>query len=469
MENNKESLRNIKFTKDYTKHAEGSVLVEFGDTKVICTASFEDKVPPFLKNTGTGWISAEYSMLPRSTHQRKLRESTRGKVDGRTHEIQRLIGRSLRSVIDLKKLGEKTIWIDCDVIQADGGTRTASISGAFVALAIACEKLHTNKQIKKFPINEFISAVSVGIVEDQYVLDLCFEEDSNAHVDMNVVMTGKGEFVEIQSTGEEKPFNKDQFNKLLELAEKGCSEIIDIQKDILGETIINKILGLNNLPKPKKEKIKHDNTPYINEEGKLEVVIASSNKHKIKEINEILSQHNIKLLSLDDVGFAGIEIEETGTTFEENALIKAREIMKLTGKIALADDSGLSVDALKGEPGVYSARYSGKDANDEKNNELLKKKMINVNWNNRKARFVSVIALVFPDGREGLYKGICEGTVGFEEVGQNGFGYDPLFIPDTTDDSSKTFAQLTDEEKNKISHRARALKVMSKKLDDILY
>lgn len=466
MENTKETLRNIKFTKDYTKHAEGSVLVEFGDTKVICTASFEDKVPPFLKNTGTGWISAEYSMLPRATHQRKLRESTRGKVDGRTHEIQRLIGRSLRSVIDLKKLGEKTIWIDCDVIQADGGTRTASISGAFVALAIACDKLHKNKQIKKFPINEFVSAVSVGIVENEYVLDLCFKEDSNAHVDMNVVMTGSSEFIEIQATGEEKPFNRVQFDNLLKLAEKGCKEIIKLQKEILGEELINKILGLENQPKPKKEKIKHDNTPYMND-GKLEFVIASSNKHKIKEINAILAQHNINLLSLDDVGLAGIEIEETGSTFEENAFIKAREVMKLTGKIALADDSGLMVDALNGAPGVYSARYSGVGATDKTNNELLKKNMSNINWNDRKAKFVSVIALVFPDGREGLYKGICEGLIGFEEVGENGFGYDPLFIPDT--ETEKTYAQLTDDEKNKISHRARALKIMSKKLEDILY
>lgn len=468
MEKTKESLRDIKFTTDYTKHAEGSVLVEFGDTKVICTASFEDKVPPFLKNTGTGWISAEYSMLPRSTHQRKLRESTRGKVDGRTHEIQRLIGRSLRSVIDLKKLGEKTIWIDCDVIQADGGTRTASISGAFVALAIACDRLHKNKQIKKFPLNEFVSAVSVGIVNDEYVLDLCFEEDSNAHVDMNVVMTGKGEFVEIQSTGEEKPFRREQFDNLLKLAEKGCSQIIELQKVILGEEISNKILGIENQVKVKKEKVKHDNTPYM-KDGKLEFVIASSNKHKIKEINAILSQHNINLLSLDDVNLAGIEIEETGTTFEENALIKARRIMELTGKIALADDSGLMVDALNGEPGVYSARYSGVGATDEKNNQLLKRKMTNVNWNDRKARFVSVIALAFPDGREGVYKGICEGMIGFEEIGENGFGYDPLFIPDTSSAEEKTYAQLTDEEKNKISHRARALKVMSKKLVDILY
>ena len=470
MQKQNNGLREIKFTKDYTKHAEGSVLVEFGDTKVICTASIEDKVPPFLKNSGTGWISAEYSMLPRSTHQRKIRESSRGKVDGRTHEIQRLIGRSLRSVIDLKQLGEKTIWIDCDVIQADGGTRTASISGAFVALALACDRLCRSKQLKKFPIKEFVSAVSVGIVDGDCVLDLCYEQDSSAHVDMNVVMTGKGEFIEIQSTGEERPFTRTQFNSLLELAEGGCMQIIDIQKQVLGAEITDRIHGIQPKPQaPKKERVKHDNTPYLNAEGKLEFVIASSNSHKIEEINAILAEHDIKLLSLDDVGLKGIEIEETGVTFEENAMIKAKAIMELTGKIAIADDSGLMVDVLGGEPGVYSARSSGADAHDQRNNQLLKQKLADINWNDRKARFVSVIALAFPDGREGLYKGTCEGMIGFEESGENGFGYDPLFIPDIGPDNEKTFAELSAEEKNRISHRSRALKVMSRKLEDLLY
>ena len=198
-------------------------------------------------------------------------------------------------------------------------------------------------------------------------------------------------------------------------------------------------------------------------------MIASSNSHKIEEINAILAEHDIKLLSLDDVGLKGIEIEETGVTFEENAMIKAKAIMELTGKIAIADDSGLMVDILGGEPGVYSARYSGADANDQRNNQLLKQKLADVNWNDRKARFVSVIALAFPDGREGLYKGICEGMIGFEESGENGFGYDPLFIPDIGPDNEKTFAELSAEEKNRISHRSRALKVMSRKLEDLLY
>ncbi|MDO5096086.1 MAG: ribonuclease PH [Peptostreptococcaceae bacterium] len=456
-------LRAIKFTPSCMKYAEGSVLVEFGETKVICTASFEDKVPPFLKNTGTGWVSAEYSMLPRSTQIRKTRDSVRGKIDGRTHEIQRLIGRSLRSIIDLKALGEKTIWIDCDVLQADGGTRTAAITGAYIALALACHKLKKEKLIKRFPLFDMVSAVSVGIVEKELILDLCFEEDSKAHVDMNVVMTGKGQFVEIQSTGEEKPFDLEQFNQLLALAQEGCQAITQAQREVLGEEILAQIYPRQTLVV--KEKIEYDNSPYLDEQGRLEFVIASSNEHKIREIQEILAKHNIKLLSLADLGIFGLEIEENGATFEENAMIKAKAVMELTGKIAIADDSGLAVDALDGAPGVYSARYAGEECDDYKNNKLLKQNLMSIPFEDRTARFISVIALAFPDGREGFYKGVCEGTIGFNEIGDNGFGYDPLFIPLG---SEKTFAQLTSEEKNKVSHRARALKVMSKKLSEII-
>ncbi|MBF8984363.1 ribonuclease PH [Lutibacter sp. B2] len=227
-------LRPVKITKDYLAYAEGSVLIEMGDTKVICSASIEERVPPFLKGKGTGWITAEYSMLPRSTQSRKIRESSRGKVDGRTQEIQRLIGRALRSVIDLKALGERTLWIDCDVIQADGGTRTASITGAFIALTDAIYKIYTTKKMKKFPIKNYVSAISVGVVGGQPILDLCYKEDSTAKVDMNVIMTEKKEFVEVQGTGEEAPFSREELMKLLELAEKGNTELIEIQKKILG-------------------------------------------------------------------------------------------------------------------------------------------------------------------------------------------------------------------------------------------
>ena len=211
------SVRHTKITRNYIKHAEGSVLIEVGDTKVICTASIEEKVPPFLKGTGEGWITAEYNMLPRSTATRKVRDIARLKQDGRTMEIQRLIGRALRSVVDLKALGEKTIWIDCDVIQADGGTRTTSITGAFVALVDAVNKIHRNKPFKVYPIREFICATSVGIVNGEKMIDLCYEEDSTAQVDMNIVGTGNGEFVEIQGTGEEAPFSRKDLNELLDL------------------------------------------------------------------------------------------------------------------------------------------------------------------------------------------------------------------------------------------------------------
>jgi ribonuclease PH len=205
-----------------------------GNTKVICSASIEDRVPPFLKGKGTGWVTAEYSMLPRSTQSRKIRESSRGKVEGRTQEIQRLIGRALRSVVDLDALGERTIWIDCDVMQADGGTRTASITGAFVALGLALHKLYEEKAIKKMPLKSMVSAISVGVVKGEPVLDLCYEEDSKAKVDMNVIMTDKGEFVEVQGTGEESPFTRDELNRLLELAEKGNRELNEIQREALG-------------------------------------------------------------------------------------------------------------------------------------------------------------------------------------------------------------------------------------------
>ncbi|GIM30519.1 hypothetical protein CPJCM30710_31850 [Clostridium polyendosporum] len=228
-----DQIRPVKLTRNYTKYAEGSVLIEVGDTKIICNASIEDKVPPFLKGSGEGWITAEYNMLPRSTHTRKPRDISKLKIDGRTMEIQRLIGRALRSVVDLKALGEKTIWIDCDVMQADGGTRTASISGAFVALVDAINRLHKEQSFKVFPIRSFVGAISVGIVNNEKILDLCYEEDSKAKVDMNVIMTDKGEFIELQGTGEESPFSRRELDELLTLGEKGVKQVIQAQKDVL--------------------------------------------------------------------------------------------------------------------------------------------------------------------------------------------------------------------------------------------
>ncbi|MFD1414035.1 ribonuclease PH [Oceanobacillus jeddahense] len=228
-------LRPIKITPGYITHPEGSVLIEMGQTKVICNASIEDRVPPFMRGQGKGWITAEYAMLPRATEQRNIRESSKGKVSGRTMEIQRLIGRALRSVVDLSKIGERTIWIDCDVIQADGGTRTASITGAYVAMVMALHQLVEKKVIKELPVIDFLAAISVGVLSDgQEVLDLNYQEDSTAAVDMNIVMTGKGEFVELQGTGEEATFNAQQLQAMLSLGEKGIHTLISQQKDTLG-------------------------------------------------------------------------------------------------------------------------------------------------------------------------------------------------------------------------------------------
>lgn len=229
----RDELRPMAVTRNFIKHAQGSVLIEVGDTRVICTAMIEEKVPPFLKGQKQGWVTAEYEMLPASTNTRKSRDRNRGKIDGRTMEIQRLIGRSLRSVIDLSKLGERTIWIDCDVIQADGGTRTSAITGAFIALHDALTGMVKNGQIKEMPITSFVAATSVGIHQGEPLVDLCYVEDSNAEVDMNMVMTEKGEIIEIQGTGEERPFNKEELAKLLSLGEASIKQIIDFQKETL--------------------------------------------------------------------------------------------------------------------------------------------------------------------------------------------------------------------------------------------
>jgi len=226
-------IRQVKITNNFTKYAEGSVLIEMGDTKVICTATVEDKVPAFKKGTGEGWVTAEYSMLPRATQERNIRSISKLKLDGRTTEIQRLIGRALRSVVDLSVLGEITVTIDCDVIQADGGTRTASVIGGFMAMMQAFNKLYKEDKLPRIPVSSFISAVSVGIVDGEPLLDLCYEEDSQAQVDMNVVMNEKGQFIEIQGTGEQFPFSRQELDKLLSLAEKGILELIDIQKKAL--------------------------------------------------------------------------------------------------------------------------------------------------------------------------------------------------------------------------------------------
>ena len=230
----RDQIRPVKVTRSFTKHAEGSVLIEMGDTKVICTASIEEKVPPFLKGKGAGWVTAEYAMLPRATHDRSPRESVKGKQGGRTLEIQRLVGRALRAVIDTGRLGERTIWIDCDVIQADGGTRTASITGSFIALADAVGVLKKKDLIKVNPLTDYLAGISIGKVGGQVMVDLAYEEDSHAEVDLNLVMTGAGQYVEVQGTAEKTPFNKKDMDEFLDLGWGAIRELVDLQKSLIG-------------------------------------------------------------------------------------------------------------------------------------------------------------------------------------------------------------------------------------------
>ncbi len=227
-------MRKVQIQRDYLKYPEGSCLIELGNTKVICTASVDENVPQFLKGSGTGWVTAEYGMLPRSCSTR----IQRGKDSGRTYEIQRLVGRSLRSVTEMTKIGERTIWIDCDVIQADGGTRTASITGSFVALVDALYKLKKNGSIREVPIRDYVAATSVGILEGQQLLDLCYAEDSKAEVDMNIIMTGSSEFIEIQGTAERQPFSKQDMDAMLALAKKGIEELFSIQRKLVGDILL---------------------------------------------------------------------------------------------------------------------------------------------------------------------------------------------------------------------------------------
>jgi ribonuclease PH len=233
-------LRETRLTPNYLPHAEGSVFIEAGRTKVICTASLEDRVPQFLRGSGKGWVTAEYGMLPRATNTRMTREASTGKVGGRTQEIQRLIGRSLRAVTNMPALGERTLWIDCDVISADGGTRTASITGAFVALALAFEKMRERNLIQTIPIVDYVAATSVGIVDGEPLLDLAYEDDSRAEVDMNIVKTGDGRFIEVQGTAEAIPFGRPALNQLLDLADLGIAQLIEKQKAIVGHLVKNR-------------------------------------------------------------------------------------------------------------------------------------------------------------------------------------------------------------------------------------
>ena len=430
-------LRPVNIIPHFTEMAAGSVLIECGRTRVICTASVEEGVPPFLKGAGKGWLTAEYAMLPGSTDRRKQREFT--KRDGRSVEIQRLIGRSLRACCDLTRMGERTVYLDCDVIQADGGTRTASITGSFVALCLAVDKLIKEGKMMDSPITRQLAAVSCGVVDETALLDLEYIEDSHAQVDMNLVMTrdpvtGEMEYVEIQGTGEGRTLHKSELNTLLALGEKGIATLMDNQLEALDEAA--EVIG----KKPK-------------------LVLASGNFGKLREMRLLLGD-KFDVVSMKELGLDP-DIDENGETFEENALIKANALLKLTGCACIADDSGLEVDALNGRPGVHSARYCGVHGDDEANNQLLLKELENVPDEQRTARYACAMALVRPGHEPIVTRGTCEGRILREYRGEGGFGYDPLFL---SADFDKTFAEASMDEKNAVSHRARAIAKVLEKL-----
>lgn len=427
-----QQLRPIKIETNVFKHPEGSVVISFGDTKVICSATLEDSVPPFLRGSESGWVTAEYSMLPRATNTRNRRESAKGKLSGRTMEIQRLIGRSLRAVIDLEKLGERSIIVDCDVIQADGGTRTASITGGFVALRLAVNKLLASGELAEDPIKEHLAAISVGMLPDGTVVtDLDYLEDSSAAVDMNLVMTESGRFVEIQGTGEEATFNDDELNALILHGKAGIAELIAYQKEALFEAV---------------------------EIEEKTIVIATRNSGKAKEFAALFAKEGYQIKTLLDYPDLP-DVEETGTTFEENARLKAETIAQLLQQPVLADDSGLVVDALNGMPGIFSARFAGERKSDAANNAKLLHELTNVPDEQRTAHFHCTLVFAAPQKESLVVEADWDGRIARIPQGDNGFGYDPLFIVPGYD---KTSAELTSEEKNKISHRGMAVKELER-------
>lgn len=428
---NNQQLREVTIETHVYKHPEGSVVISFGDTIVVCSATLEASVPPFLKGSGTGWVTAEYSMLPRATNTRNRREASKGKLTGRTMEIQRLIGRALRSIIDLEKLGERSIIVDCDVLQADGGTRTASITGAFVALRLAIDKLLQTNELSEDPIKEHLAAISVGILADGTgVVDLDYDEDSQANVDMNLVMTESGAFVEIQGTGEETTFSVEELNQMLALGKTAIEELIAKQKEALYTT---------------KPELLAD---------KQTIMIATGNPGKAKEFEKMFADAGYAIKTLKD--FPDLpDVKETGRTFEENARLKAETIANILQMPVLADDSGLEVEALGGLPGIYSARFAGEHKNDGSNNAKLLYELTDVPDEKRGAQFHCTLVFAAPKKQSLVVEAKWLGRIGRIPRGENGFGYDPLFI---VDGMGKTAAELSNEEKNQISHRGLALK-----------
>ena len=394
-----DQLREVRFTRGWLGQAEGSVLVEYGQTRVLVAASVTEGVPRWRKGSGLGWVTSEYAMLPRATNTRNDRESVKGRIGGRTHEISRLIGRSLRAVIDYRALGENTIVLDCDVLQADGGTRTASITGAYVALSDAVSWLRDRNLLTAEPLTGSVAAVSVGVVDGTPMLDLCYSEDVVAEVDMNIVMSGDGKFIEVQGTAEGRA----------------------VRPRRVGHPAGSRLGGLRGAGRVAARGLGGMTS---------RVVLATHNAKKLAELRRIAVQAapDVEILGLAEVA-PYPEPAETERTFAGNALLKARACVVATGLPALADDSGLEVDVLNGMPGVRSARWAGPEATDTDNNELLLRQLHDVPPPERTARFVCAMAAVFPSGIEHVFLGVMSGHLVEAPRGENGFGYDPCSWP----------------------------------------
>jgi ribonuclease PH len=389
-------LRSIEIEPDYLEQPHGCALITVGKTKVLCTAMIQEEVPRWLRNQGRGWMTAEYSLLPASTGDRVDREAARGKLQGRTVEIQRLIGRAVRAVVDFQALGERTMWLDCDVLQADGGTRCAAISGAYVAARRALDRFGLTKAFV-----DSVAAVSVGVVDGVPLLDLDYSEDSNADTDMNVVMTGDGRLIEVQATAEKDPFTRARLDELLALAEAGIAEIANLQA---------------------------------------------------VELERLMPGWTIVPLDRDDYP------PETGATYADNARGKAR--FGARGDAwSLGEDSGVEVDALGGRPGIESARYAPEGAPAI---AKLLGELDGVPSDRRRARYVSELVAIAPDGEELRGTGTLDGRIVAEPRGAEGFGYDPIFVPDGEE---RTVAELGDDWKAANSHRARAVRALLEAVD----
>ncbi len=424
------ALRRVSIEPGFARHAEGSCLIRMGATEVLCAASVEPRVPPFLRNSGQGWVTGEYGMLPRATHTRGDREAARGKQSGRTQEIQRLIGRSLRAVVDRAALGEMTVTLDCDVLNADGGTRCASVTGAWVALSLALRHLLRMNVIKTLPLVGQVAAVSCGLVGGAAVLDLDYDEDSGAQADANFVLTDAGGIVEIQGTAEKIAIHRAAIHRADGAgAGRLWRAVRDAERGAGGGLAVTRRLARGE-----------------------RLVLATHNPGKLREITELLAPFGIETVSAAALHLP--EPPETEPDFGGNARLKALAAARAANGPALADDSGLCVTALGGAPGIFSARWAGLPRDFAAAMARVQRELGDAE--DRSAQFISVLCLAWPDGEAFVCEGRVDGELVWPPEGENGFGYDPMFRPEG---DRRTYGQMLPAEKHATNHRARAMRL----------